>query len=562
MDNHELVRMKSFKKTVDIDAGRRRRDETKLQIRKNKKEDQLSKRRAANSNPIGASSDTNSSIVTNGSDTDAQDEKKLSTAEELPALANTIRVSPPSATAFVEAVRGIRRMLSVEKNPPILAVIKAGVLPRIKESLLYTEDSTLQFEAAWALTNIASTQYTAEVVNVGAIDPLVLCLRSADPNVREQAGWCIGNIAGDSTDFRDRVLQAGALEPLVMNIQTPDNKSLLANIVWTISNLMRGKPQPNLSDVVGALPALAFLLSNESADVTNEMISDVCWALSYLSDGDNNRIQTVMEANVAPRLISLLESGPTAVKTPIVRTLGNFVSGEDHQTQGVIDAGVLDKVGPLLEHARRNIRKETCWLLSNIAAGTPKQINAIVEKRSVLQKILEMAQTAEYDVRKEAIWVVSNIFTGGTDDQVQLLANGGIDAMCSVLDMDDSKMVMVALDALEKALEVGEKHGRCYPQVIDECDGVDKLEALQEHGNEEIYTKVIKIIDRYFGMDEVEDENLAPEVNGDTFAFGIPSKQLFSDESPSKSGMSESATGAPLQQFNFANDFGGFHPAM
>lgn len=40
-------------------------------------------------------------------------------------------------------------------------------------------------------------------------------LHSPESDVREQAVWALGNIAGDSTGLRDVVLKAGALPPLV-----------------------------------------------------------------------------------------------------------------------------------------------------------------------------------------------------------------------------------------------------------------------------------------------------------------------------------------------------------
>ena len=40
-------------------------------------------------------------------------------------------------------------------------------------------------------------------------------LSSPEADVREQAVWALGNIAGDSPDLRDRVLAANALMPLV-----------------------------------------------------------------------------------------------------------------------------------------------------------------------------------------------------------------------------------------------------------------------------------------------------------------------------------------------------------
>lgn len=36
-----------------------------------------------------------------------------------------------------------------------------------------------------------------------------------------------------------------------------------------------------------------------------------------------------------------------------------------------------------------------------------------------------------------------------------------------------------------------------YAQMIDECDGLEKIENLQNYDNNEIYEKVIKILERY-----------------------------------------------------------------
>jgi importin subunit alpha-1 len=253
-------RRSGFKKTVDLEDARRKREDNIVELRKNKRDENLQKKRQVFNAEAGFAED--STRVSNSG------QSKVGAAigrgrarrairrgprlrvparaprpqqlEELPLMVQGVYSSAPQEQ--YEATQKFRKLLSIgararprrararaprrsalsaraapaaERNPPIEEVIKRGVVPKFVEFLQrndypqlqvrarsparpaprraprhLTRPSPPQFEAAWALTNVASgtSDHTKVVIDHGAVPIFVQLLSSQSEDVREQVG--------------------------------------------------------------------------------------------------------------------------------------------------------------------------------------------------------------------------------------------------------------------------------------------------------------------------------------------------------------------------------------
>lgn len=103
------------------------------------------------------------------------------------------------------------------------------------------------------------------------------------------------------------------------------------------------------------MPVFCKVVSEETDP---EVLTDACWALSYLSDGDNARLETVINSGVVPTLIRLLDHSQLSLVIPTIRILGNVVTGDEQQTSYVLSQGLLQKIPGLLSHEKKPVRRE------------------------------------------------------------------------------------------------------------------------------------------------------------------------------------------------------------
>ena len=201
------------------------------------------------------------------------------------------------------AVVGFRKMMSLLKNPPVQSVIDANLLPLFLNLLTRKDIPRIQFEALWTLTNIASGKedYVSALLDKGAIQSFVMVItEDNEPQVKEQAIWALGNIAGDENFFRNQILRIGAIDPICSCLESAEkNTQFVRNAIWCLANLTRGRPLPSEKDMYRMIPVVCEVLNN----TMDEILTDACWCISYISDGGVRTIPQIMETGITERLV-------------------------------------------------------------------------------------------------------------------------------------------------------------------------------------------------------------------------------------------------------------------
>ncbi|KAK1347767.1 hypothetical protein LUQ84_002749 [Hamiltosporidium tvaerminnensis] len=508
-----------------VEARRKQREEQQVELRQQRREDLLNKKRSM------VSKDTAPQIA------------------NLKEMKSKVLSNDPNIV--FQGVFEFRTVLSVEKSPPIQAVIDSGLVPRFVELLstscnIYQDPSTdlttnTRLESAWVLTNISSgtTEQTSHVVDCGAIPLLLEMINEPSSELIDQGIWALGNIAGDSEAMRDSIINSNATPTILSFISdllhSKDHLKILRNATWLLSNLNRGRnPPPPLPHMKSCIPVISLLTTHTDPEV----VTDSFWAASYVCDADISTTDLILSTEIPNRAILLLKNIINKLSntdstssyndnslykiamhsiSPVIRMLGNILTGTDEQTNYLLDMEILTIFKDLLilyqEPSKQSrLRKEICWSISNITAGTEKQVERVFESK-IIPILIDILNYSELYVRIEACYAITNSlsYCNTRYEHLEiLLENNFLESLKDLL-MVVSNLVEVQVNilngfkmALEGCRAKYKKYGNNpVANRMEEIGLVGVIEELQDSGDASVSDKAYNIIVEYFNGEEI-----------------------------------------------------------
>jgi hypothetical protein len=130
-----------------------------------------------------------------------------------------------------------KALLQFEKRVESVVNLQAA---KALAHLLLSQDVQLQHEAAWALTNIASSTLTAVVASSAVpngfdvVPQMVQLLESPDASLQEQACWCLANIAAHSAALGKQVVESLRFDRVVDLICNAPSLGALRTYTWCV----------------------------------------------------------------------------------------------------------------------------------------------------------------------------------------------------------------------------------------------------------------------------------------------------------------------------------------
>ncbi len=420
-------------------------------------------------------------------------------------------------------LKSLRMVISKRNRDPMYAMIVRNQIVADVAPYVDSDSERHAFEACWILTNVAArkTDIALTVVHSGGIPRLINAIRKTDSiSLAEQAIWALANIAGEGQSYRSTIIRMGVVDSLLKFATMPMGIKNLRNITWAIGNLARTPmPETDIKTCAGLVPAMAYLFSTvglpDGAVSTNttalDVISDIVFFCSFIADGDDDDIATVIGTGITPKIVETINYPYSKLSSASIRCVGNLMSSEKQEDSDyLISCGVVPALVRSLSSKFPAIRRESAWALSNIVAGGVDNLK-VIQDHNVIPTALRQMNSDIPEVATECVWIILNFIVTSPDAQFQYAVE--CDAIENLLlalrNMQSHRAKMLILECIRKMLD----HQPTLTDRVAATGGVVTLNNLIYNNYASVANAADAIVTMYFGDSDDEDEEPLPAFN-------------------------------------------------
>ncbi|CEM29194.1 unnamed protein product [Vitrella brassicaformis CCMP3155] len=372
----------------------------------------------------------------------------------------------------------------LREAPPIQEAIDAGLIQPVVAVLANSVRPKLQFEAAWALTYIASgtSKQTQAVVDAGGIPPLIQLL-SSSPHLDERV-YVASALCRIATS-RQRVVEGVSLACLLGVISDglkSGDTAIQLEAAAAVGRLLAIEEVPPTQEAVdaGVVQPLVGLLSDSSMP---KVQYEAMWSLTNIAGGTSGQTQAVVEAGAIPPFVQLLSSPYDGVREPAVWALGNIAGDRQHRDL-VLEAGVMEPLLKVLRESKEVSMVGTAtWTLSNLCRGRPQPLFELVSPAVPVVAELIKRPDQDAEVLRQGCRVLSHFTSERGDERIEAVVGSGVcGRLVELVGHDSCEIQQPAVRTIGNIVAGND----VQKQAIIECGAIPALRALLSSPNENI----------------------------------------------------------------------------
>ena len=495
---------------VDLEDLKRRRAQGFVELRKQSRSEQVSKRRillSQTSTSESPSQHIHTLLLSH--------DPRLSTSSDLDQvtfLSETIQ-SPPDSLLLSLAINALRHLITTGYESILRTTVEIGLVP-ILIDLLSDSSDTLVYNALWCLTNISAGEHelVEKVMEAGVLLALPALLESESVEMVDQTVWTLCNLAGDCVKYRDAIVNLNFPEKVRKLINLSQYERLMPSIVWFFANICRFQPPPGQETVRMSLEVALRCFESCPKPLALLDACIICEKATFA--GHSDIIDLVHALHLSSYLAKHTRSIDRIVAMEALKAYTNLLLGTEQQTERLLEGGVLELLETLLETQAQEVRREVMWGLSNVAAGTLQQARRLVQHR-IFPKLVEELSCSTFSIKREAIIAILNL--GGQHDlsiTLALVASNVLPILLDALEIQDCNLQLTLIEGLRCIMQLCLAYQELEDGVksFEELGGLGKVERLASTENSQVYRAVENLLSELYGhtIAHVEEASAAP----------------------------------------------------